>query len=98
MNESSTSPEMFLVVLAIAMCSILFCFTIGVVVIFHCCDIKDVHIQDLPAAVLDRTRNSINWARNSIFSHHSERIEEIEDNQFLSPQRAYLKTSTPVDV
>ncbi|ETN74654.1 hypothetical protein NECAME_03968 [Necator americanus] len=97
--ESATSPEMFLVVLAVAMCSILFCFTIGVVVIFHCCNIKDVNIQDLPAAVLERTRHSLNWARNSIFSPQSDYVEEVEDNrQFLSPQRVYLKTSTPIPI
>ncbi|CAJ0604980.1 unnamed protein product [Cylicocyclus nassatus] len=98
MVESATSPEMFLVVLAISMCSILFCFTIGVVVIFHCCDVKEVNFEEIPAAILERTRHSINWARNSIFSHHSECIEDIEDNQFLSPQRAYLKTPTPTPV
>ncbi|VDL64873.1 unnamed protein product [Nippostrongylus brasiliensis] len=93
-----TSPEMFLIVLAVAMCSILFCFTIGVVVIFRCCEIKEIHLQDIPAAVLERTRNSINWARNSIFSHQSECFDVIEDNQqFLTPERA-LRKSAPVSV
>ncbi|KHJ91507.1 hypothetical protein OESDEN_08629 [Oesophagostomum dentatum] len=92
---------MFLIVLAVSMCSILFCFTIGVVVIFHCCDVKDIQLQQIPATVLERTRQSISWARNSIFSRQSDCIEEIEDNQdnqFLSPHRAYLKTPTPTPV
>uniref|UniRef100_A0A1I7X9E0 ORF6 n=1 Tax=Heterorhabditis bacteriophora TaxID=37862 RepID=A0A1I7X9E0_HETBA len=45
------SPETLLIILAIAMCSILFCFTVGVIVIFHCCRIKDMHVQSIPSAV-----------------------------------------------
>ncbi|KAK5983824.1 hypothetical protein GCK32_021209 [Trichostrongylus colubriformis] len=96
-----TSPELFLIVLAVAMCSILFCFTIGVIVIFRCCEIKEVHLQDLPAAVLERTRNSFNKARNSIFSQHSaECTEVIEEgtSQFLTPERALQKHPSPAAV
>ncbi|VDO20276.1 unnamed protein product [Heligmosomoides polygyrus] len=95
-----TSPEMFLIVLAIAMCSILFCFTIGVIVIFRCCEIKEVQLHNIPSAMLERTRNSINWARNSIFGHQPEECEDVvEDNQqFLTPQRALLKPSSPTAV
>ncbi|CAI4227465.1 unnamed protein product [Auanema sp. JU1783] len=84
----SSSPETFLVILAIFMCSILFIFTITVVVIFHCCRIKD--IQNLPNAVVQRTRMSYHWARNSVFSlrRGSECPEDEEDENFLSPRRA----------
>ncbi|XGW07292.1 hypothetical protein V3C99_010465 [Haemonchus contortus] len=95
-----TSPEMFLIVLAVAMCSILFCFTIGVVMIFRCCEIKELNLHDLPAVMLERTRNSLNWARNSIFSPQPERTEIIEEGsrQFLTPQRALHKHPSPAAV
>ncbi|CAI5441402.1 unnamed protein product [Caenorhabditis angaria] len=69
------SPETLLMVLAIAMCSLLLLFSIAVVIVFHCCKVDA--IQNLPQAMLERTRHSVNWARHSVFSHsHYDEYEE----------------------
>uniref|UniRef100_A0A8R1HZI9 Uncharacterized protein n=1 Tax=Caenorhabditis japonica TaxID=281687 RepID=A0A8R1HZI9_CAEJA len=70
------SPETLLVVLAIAMCSLLLLFSVSVVIVFHCCKVETLH--NLPHAVLERTRYSVNWARHSVFSHSQ--CDDFEDH------------------
>ncbi|CAO4364327.1 unnamed protein product [Caenorhabditis nigoni] len=82
------SPETLLVVLAIAMCSLLLLFSIAVVIVFHCCKVESLH--NLPHAVLERTRHSVNWARHSVFSHSNDDFDEemcgdTLHRQFLQP-------------
>ncbi|PAV56774.1 hypothetical protein WR25_05030 [Diploscapter pachys] len=58
------------------MCSVLFAFTIGVVIIFHCCKITDANLESFRSSVVARARNSYVYARNSIFSYHNTETEE----------------------
>ncbi|KJH48845.1 hypothetical protein DICVIV_05035 [Dictyocaulus viviparus] len=91
-------PETLLIVLAVAMCAILFCFAIGVLMIFHCYDIKDINIYDLPSVVLEKTRHSMNDSQNSIVSSDSESEGVDKDNGFLKPFRAQFQKSSSISV
>ncbi|CAD6192613.1 unnamed protein product [Caenorhabditis auriculariae] len=84
------SPETLLIVLAIAMCSLLLLFTVAVVVVFHCCRVDALH--GLPSAVLQRTRNSVNWARHSVFSHQNLEDDDDETDECSgTPRRSFLQ-------
>ncbi|VDM60635.1 unnamed protein product [Angiostrongylus costaricensis] len=47
----ATSSETFFIVFAVVMCSILFCFTVGIIVIVRCCECND--FNDLPSVVVE---------------------------------------------
>ncbi|KAJ1371906.1 hypothetical protein KIN20_033942 [Parelaphostrongylus tenuis] len=49
----ATSSETFFIVLAVVLCSILFCFTIGIFMILRCCECHDFYFDELPSIVVE---------------------------------------------
>lgn len=48
-DKMYVSPEISLIIVAVAMCSILVLFTVASMLIYRCC--KDIEIQQIPATV-----------------------------------------------
>ncbi|XGW07309.1 hypothetical protein V3C99_010476 [Haemonchus contortus] len=94
------SIEFFLIVIIIVLTSILFCLSVSAIVILRCYDPKEIHVHDIPATILARTRQSVSWARSSIFSRPSvcPDVSEDVEGQQINEDRTFLKPRTSVAV
>uniref|UniRef100_A0A0K0D586 Ovule protein n=1 Tax=Angiostrongylus cantonensis TaxID=6313 RepID=A0A0K0D586_ANGCA len=65
----ATSSETFFIALAVVMCSILFCFTVGIIVILRCCECNDFNFHDLPSIVIEvKTHTALEFSTDSCVS------------------------------